>query len=811
MTCAFTSQDASIDDRFAPSWNNNFGECGEPATLSGTSAVVPGGCETAGAGGQWTTDTWEDWSWSWCGEPCTPDMMWACRTASDCEGVGGFYTMNQWGYFECMHNHCTDENGDADPPGGGTFMCPDGGCDTSQTMCDMAPVPAPETEDDVIFGDICTEGHDSRPGDTPEMQCMEMVGCAYDSVTDHCWTPECAREEVICADGSCNMDQDRCLDAMHTNDDFVANTCDVWSSHAAGVASLEQDGSNAILCDDGSCISQYVCADGSHAGDYLSSTSICSQDTSTAPATVTFPIANTVDDPGTGCPVSTAVDPADAMNNYYEPLPPCEELQTSCISMVAGAAASTACGAATDRVACEANADCMYQDAIDAQACKSMSLVQTCTGVTNGRGLLPANGASDIANQEFDPCTGPTAAAPSSCTGLIDGSPAVCAVLTVTGSTLCRVGDATGTCEVQETDWVEAVYCCGTAGENSLCDPPMVQTATSAQAVEDAAQFDTTDPYWNGCYELYPSAAPTYRTALATECDYTAPVDATTCSVVAAAVMRDTTSLDVGTSADEEQACSLANPMCIFTAAVAASCNDNENWYDLGATNNAMNANPIYPVCDTDILTYSGEFQAYDECAYGCTESFTGCPAGMEWATGDECHQPPALEPELFNLEDQQAPDPGCANHDGTEISEPLWDKTGCDDECTGGAYIQLQPFVGGLPGTCTGTATATADTCVGDTASLCLPGCTFTAGVAGQDQVGICVFCNLVDNAESDVRITAADVGSSADTAAGQWEGTFCAATVTADSFGTGHDDTAVATTFDDSALTAGGLRGGR
>jgi hypothetical protein len=104
--------------------------------------------------------------------------------------------------------------------------------------------------------------------------------------------------------------------------------------------------------------------------------------------------------------------------------------------------------------------------------------------------------------------------------------------------------------------------------------------------------------------------------------------------------------------------------------------------------------------------------QANDECAFGCIETRTGCPAGFEWVHGDECQQPPAPEPEPYDFDDQVAPLPGCSSADETVSTEPLFGKTGCDDDCLGGAWVEIQPSVAA------------------------------TAAVDGQEQEAFCTFC---------------------------------------------------------------------
>jgi hypothetical protein len=199
---------------------------------------------------------------------------------------------------------------------------------------------------------------------------------------------------------------------------------------------------------------------------------------------------------------------------------------------------------------------------------------------------------------------------------------------------------------------------------------------------------------------------------------------------------------------DEETACnSIAG--CGYTAGVPAACDDNEEWPEYGAEPSPRNANPIHPLCDYSSETWSGEWQAPDECAWGCNEVVTGCPQGYEtWPGMNECYripEEPEAEPEDWSMETfaVEMPPPGCKSEDGMFISEPLYDKIGCDDDCAGGVYVEIVAGIDGTPATCTEAMQMTDDPLV-DSITCEANGGVFEFGTADTAPFGLCAFCTL-------------------------------------------------------------------
>ena len=214
-----------------------------------------------------------------------------------------------------------------------------------------------------------------------------------------------------------------------------------------------------------------------------------------------------------------------------------------------------------------------------------------------------------------------------------------------------------------------------------------------------------------------------------------------------------------------------------------------------------MNANPIFPTCDFDPATPSGEFQADDACPWGCTHEVvpSQCPPGMEshggysmcddttsagcsteepcvswdepfaactsgtWTFQAEClsmvlRPAPGTEPEAepFTMDDlvptgADTPLPGCFSEDYMYYTDVLFGKTGCDDECVGGAYAVLEPAQDAQPARCTGEDMETDATFpTGQTWDGSMEGCYGNAQevsfyhpeVAAVEAFGICAFC---------------------------------------------------------------------
>ena len=96
-------------------------------------------------------------------------------------------------------------------------------------------------------------------------------------------------------------------------------------------------------------------------------------------------------------------------------------------------------------------------------------------------------------------------------------------------------------------------------------------------------------------------------------------------------------------------------------------------------------------------------------------------------------------------------PLPGCFSEDYMYYTDVLYGKTGCDDECVGGAYAVLEPAQLAQPARCTGEDMATdASFPAGQTWDGTMDGCYDNAeepsfyhpAVAAVEEFGICAFC---------------------------------------------------------------------
>jgi hypothetical protein len=96
-------------------------------------------------------------------------------------------------------------------------------------------------------------------------------------------------------------------------------------------------------------------------------------------------------------------------------------------------------------------------------------------------------------------------------------------------------------------------------------------------------------------------------------------------------------------------------------------------------------------------------------------------------------------------------PLPGCFSEDYMYYTDVLFGKTGCDDECVGGAYAVLEPAQDAQPARCTGEDMETDATFpTGQTWDGSMEGCYGNAqevsfyhpAVAAVEAFGICAFC---------------------------------------------------------------------